>query len=308
MLKNIFRGNSKFICAACLLFAITLLLQISLTAPARLQLSPAEKLRYLPPAPFLKALSLSYDSMLADILWINTIACVGEQTVSGQDYSWIYQMVDTITSLDPYYEYPYEFGGIILSGMVGDIEKSIIILKKGMKNVSRRHWRYWYLPFYTAFNYMYYKGDYKTAAHYLEEAASFPGSPTYLPLLTARLYANTDDPATAIPFLQEMLKTVSTKENKKKIQQRINAILVKIHLKKLSAAVMKYHEQRGIWPDKLTELLTTGILEKLPKEPFGGRYYISGTDHRVMSTSDVDPLRMKGDIDAKNQPFMLKYK
>ena len=43
-----------------------------------------------------------------------------------------------------------------------------------MVNVPKSHERFWTIPFFLGFNYMFYKKDYATAARYLEEASKHP--------------------------------------------------------------------------------------------------------------------------------------
>ena len=142
-----------------------------------------------------------------------------------------------MTTLDPLYQYPYEFGGMVLSAEVGDVEKSIALLKKGMKNVSQDDPRYWYFPFFLAYDYMYHKDDYLTAAHYLEQAVKFPKSPAYLPRLVARLYANADSPEVAVTFLQEMIKSTKKQALKERLVERLHQVIHRANLKLLNQAL-----------------------------------------------------------------------
>ena len=251
-----------------------------------------QDVQYLPSGKFLKGAALCFDEVLADLIWIKAIGYFGDHARTDKDFKWLYQLIDVTTALDPYFEDPYEFGGIILGTEINDIEGSLAILKKGMTNVPKHHQRYWYLPFFTAFNYMYYKGDYKTAAHYLEIASSFPQRPPYLPLLVARLYANTDDPDVAIPFLVKMLER-SSAETREKLEQRIKEIKLLKHLKELTVALYNFKKAKGKYPQSIEELVRDGYLIEIPKEPFGGRYFISRQDHSIQTTSkEVDKMEL----------------
>ncbi len=250
-----------------------------------------EDLKYLPSGKFLKGAALSYDEIAADLLWVKAIGYFGKHARTDQDYTWLYHIIDITTTLDPLASDPYEFGGIVLGTELGEIDKSIAILKKGMKNVPKHHKRYWYLPFFTAFNYMYYKGDYQTAAKYLEQAASFPQSPTYLPLLVARLYANTNAPGVAIPFLQEMITQTNSPEIRARLQKRIKEVQIKQDINVLSAASEQFKKLTGRYPEHIKELLDSGIMKTLPTEPFGGQYQIM-EDGAIKSTSNTASMEL----------------
>lgn len=252
---------------------------------------------YLPSGKFLKGAAICYDAILADFIWIKAIGYFGGHAKTDQNYHWLDHMLDIVTTLDPLYEYPYEFGGIVLATEVGSFDNSIAILKKGMENVTQNHERYWYLPFFYAFNFMYSKNDYETAAQYIELAAKYKNSPEYLPLLAARLRANTGSPEAAIPFLREMINSTESEELKKKLTLRINEVIVLKHIRVLEDAVKKYHSIYNSYPEHLEQLIETGIIATMPEHPMGGSYYFSHQDLVVKSTVDVDNLQLN--IDKK---------
>lgn len=239
----------------------------------RYNLSSADKLQYLPSGTFLKGLALSYDNVLADLLWIRSIGYFADEYVTTKNYSWLYHILDITTTLDPYYQDPYEFGGIILTNEAEAVEKSSKLLRKGMQNVPKTNPRYWYLPFFLSYNYWYYSDDYKEAARLLEIASHFPQSPSYLPLLTARMYANSSSSELAIPFLDEMIKQAQDEKRVEQLQLRKKHILVNTHLEQLNKAVEQFNKQTGRYPNYSDEIIDQGLLKKIPEEPFGGSYY-----------------------------------
>ena len=62
---------------------------------------------------------------------------MADMSRTDRNYTWLAHLLDVVTTLDPLYQYPYEFGGVVLAAEMGDVNKSIALLKKGMKNVSR---------------------------------------------------------------------------------------------------------------------------------------------------------------------------
>lgn len=266
-----------------------------------------EDFKFLPSGAFLKGAALSFDEVLADLLWIKAIGYFGEHYRTDKNFQWLRHILDVTTTLDPYFQDPYEFGGIILGYELNDLEGSLELLEKGMNNVPRHHTRYWYLPFFTAFNYMYYKGDYQKAAHYLEIASSFPQRPEYLPLLVARLYANTDDPGVAIPFLEKMTERASTPEMKEKLELRIKEIQVKQHILLLTTARDRFREDTGNYPQSLDQLVSNNFIKTIPQEPFGGSYFISRDDHTIQTSSGVDNMQLHINKGA-DVPLILQEK
>lgn len=265
--------------------------------------SLGEDPKYLPSGKFLKGAALTYDEVLADLLWIKAIGYFGAHAKTDQDYTWLYHLLDITTTLDPLYADPYEFGGIVLASELHEVDQSIAILRKGMANVPPDNKRYWYLPFYSAFNYMYYKGDNLTAARLLEKAAESPGRPEYLPLLVARLYANTNDPEVAIPFLEEMIRQATSPEMQETLHARIREILVTRDIHRLEQARDRFLAEQQRYPATLDDLVREGFIKQLPDEPNAGRYGIDPSDHAIYSTKGQ---KLKLFIDKTKQPPAIK--
>ncbi len=269
--------------------------------------SPIENLSYLPSGAFLKGAALGYDEILGDLLWIKALGYFGGHSKTDQDYRWLAHILNIVTILDPLYQPPYEFGGIALATEVGDVDSSIALLKKGMEHVSTSHPRYYYLPFFLAFDYMYYKGDYLTAAQYLEHAARFPQSPSYLPRLVARLYANADAPQVAVPFLQEMIRSTEREDLKTRLVERLNQVVHQANLKLLNKAVDAFSHKFYTYPSSIDELVTSGIIQKVPVDPRGGTYYLSQDGHSVQNTIPTKDLRVKIKKETSLRPEDLPF-
>jgi len=279
-----FRSRRLGIVLLSIFFYILALFCLRQYSPEEAQISLADRLQYLPSGTFLKGAALSYDSELADLLWIKALTYFGDQYTTGHDYTWLYHMLDTVTTLDPYYQDPYEFGGIVLANEVGDVKKSILLLNKGMKYVPRKHPRYWYLPFFLGFDYWYFQKDYKKGAKYLEIAARFPQAPSYLPLLAARMYADASSAEMALPFLDEMIRSAKNPQRKSQLEKRRKEVLVNLHLDRLEKAITQYEKKFGGPPETLNELVVKGILKHIPEEPFGGKYIYDPVLRKVRST------------------------
>jgi hypothetical protein len=271
----------------------TLFIMLLLTTIQQLQISldtnikPASKLedlKYLPNGKFLKGAALSYDEIFADILWIKALIYFADHAQTDRNYDWLYHLLEITTTLDPLYQYPYEFAGIVLATELGDINGSNILLKRGMENVSTTHPRYWRLPFLLAYNHMYYKKDYATAAKLLELAAQFPQSPDYIPLLATRLYANADRHQVALTFLQEMINSTENPQLKEKLVNRKKELIADEHIRLLERARDHFLNTFKRYPTNLKELQEKKFITTIPQEPFGGHYAISETDHSIFST------------------------
>lgn len=245
--------------------------------------SAMEDMKYLPSGQFLKGAALAYDGLLADFLWIKAIVYFGEHYQNDKTYIWLYHLLDIVVTLDPHFQYAYEFGGVALAYWAKDINVSIEFLKRGLENVDPSHKRYWTIPYFLGFNYMYYKKDYAVAARYLEEATKYPGHPRYLPMLVSRLYTNAKDPDIAITFLNEIYNSTENIQVKKDLEKRIKEVIVERDIQILEQARDRYKKQTGLYPSKLEDLVTAGFLKEIPREPFSGKYIIK-EDNSIFSS------------------------
>lgn len=180
----------------------------------------AERMLYLPSGSLLKPMALGFDNLLADVLWIRAVVYFGGHYMTDKRYPWLYHILDLVTTLDPRFEMPYEFGGIVLAMDEKAVDKSIAILRKGIK----QHPNYWRFPFYLGFDYFYLLGDMKTAAGYMEQAAQLPGCPPYVPRLAASMKYQTAGPAIALRFLQEIYDHTQDPRIKKEVSRKIEEL------------------------------------------------------------------------------------
>jgi hypothetical protein len=246
--------------------------------------SPKEKLLYMPSGKFIKGVSLAYDEMVSDFLWIRLIGYFATHAKTDRDYKWFNHFANIIVELDPYSWYVYEIGGVIMSAEMKLPHESNELLQKGMKNVPKNHDRYWKLPFFIAFNHMYYLKDFKTAAHYLKIAAKDEDSPKYIPLLIAKLYANADYHDTAGHFLYEMLKSTKDATLRQQIQTRIEELVNDRNIRVLETARDQFLKDMGRYPFLLDELVIYGYIKKLPDNIENGSYYIDLENHGIFHT------------------------
>jgi len=156
-----------------------------------------ENLLYFPSGRCIKSLTLGFNHLAADFLWIKAVVYFGEHYLSDQNYPWLYHILDIVTTLDPLFLYAYEFGGLILSMGEGNYIQSNTLLKKGIHYFPD----YWRLYFYLGFNHFFYFNSPFAAAPYIRKAATLPGHPPYLPDLAASLYVASHNPELGIEFL-----------------------------------------------------------------------------------------------------------
>lgn len=253
----------------------------------RTEISKAKYI-FLPDADTVKRFSLGFDALVSDITWLRCVQYAGEKQYTANGLDWMYRSLDLVTTLDSKFETAYLFGGIILASDRNFVDESISILEKGMKNLPDR----WRFPFYIGFNYFFYLQQFNLASDYIMRASRVPGSPSYLPLLASRLLAEANRPDTALAFLEKMYNQTEDPVLREKIGDRMKRVAVERDLNALQIAVQEYSKIKGKNPETLSDLVRLGLVGAIPKEPFGGYYYIDRDTGNVKSSIVKERLRL----------------
>lgn len=240
---------------------------------------------YVPRGDALRLLSPSIQLTIANAYWLSTVQYIGEPRRAQRGFGKLFPLADLVTDLDPLHGYAYQTAGVVLSSE-GRLDESDRILKKGMEP-GRPNW--WTFPFYIAFNHFFYRGDYAEAARWAEFAAKTPGASTNVSHLAMALKVKSGSPDDAIRFLEEMRRTAHDEQSAERLDEQYRLALLQRDFRLLDDAVARFREARARPPARLEELVSAGLLAELPREPFGGRYYLdadgsvhsSENDHRM---------------------------
>lgn len=85
----------------------------------------------------------------------------------------------------------------------------------------------------------------------------------------------------AIAYLDAMAKGARQESVKKTLNVRKNAFL---EVRSIEKAREGFTNNRGRLPESIDELVSSGFLDRPPKDPYGGKFTI-GSDGRISSTS-----------------------
>lgn len=176
---------------------------------------------YIPSGVMLRPLALGYREMFADMLWLKTISYFGGHAVTDHRYLHLANLLDAITTLDPTWDFPYHFAGIVLSMEADQVEASNRLLRRGIEE----HPDVWQFPFYIGFNYFQVLNNPRCGAKYIFRASTHPKAPVYLQALAARLSARGNDLDNHIAMCNQLLRMTKdpglTKQIKKHCDERL---------------------------------------------------------------------------------------
>ena len=133
------------------------------------------------------------------------------------------------------------------------------------------------------FNQFYFRKDAAKAAPYLRQAALKPGAPTFLKGLAARFSLYGRQTLAGIIFLRGLIRQTNDEKTRLYLEKRLKALEI---INSLENAVIEYRKLYGRVPKDLSELISKGLIEKIPRDPYGGQFVIL-ENGRVYATSEL---------------------
>jgi len=158
---------------------------------------------YLPSGQFIKQATLQYHNLAADLLWFRMIQYYGGYRMGEHDLALFSHLVDVITDLDPQFTFAYSFGALIIAEDVGNLDRGVAFLEKGIRNNPND----WWLPFELGFLQYVYARDYARALHYFQAASRLPGAGPQAARFAAFVAARAGYVETSIALWEELRRT-----------------------------------------------------------------------------------------------------
>ena len=247
--------------------------------------SPEARLGFFPPAPVIKALTADHYQFTSQLISLQCLFYFGtlvELRSQPPDWWRIYRAVYTSTRLDPYNMDAYYFAQAVLTWETGMTQQAIELLELGF---AYRTWD-WYLPFYISFDYAFFLKDYEKAGMYLAKAAELKPEVEWYATLAARYFYEGGSTALALAYLKEMIPAARNEAIKKRLVTRAEAFEKVLQIEE---AIAEYKERFQTNPEDLGRLVEAGLLERIPHDPYGGKFYLD-EQGRVRTTSKLVPV------------------
>ncbi|MGB9500452.1 MAG: hypothetical protein ACKVE4_12090 [Dissulfuribacterales bacterium] len=231
------------------------------------------------PTEFVLALSGEFKGLTADLVILEAGAYIGKDDKrKDQDWEGITRLFRLAMALDPYFLHTCTLIQGFLPWEAGMVEDALDLLSISK---ASRLWD-WRPAYFMGFDNYYFLGRNAEAGRLLLEAASIPEAPTFLALIGARLSYKGGQTQAAIALLKTML---AQQDETDPAYEDVRARLAALNgVRILEVAIGQFKKQFGRRPGQLTELVETGILGKLPENPYGLPYCL-GKDGTVLFDS-----------------------
>jgi hypothetical protein len=126
---------------------------------------------YLPSGKFVAEASLGYRELAADLVWFQAVQYFGGYAKSQHNLAYFDALIGIVTDLDPHFKFPYLFGAVVMAEDLGDLDRGVALLKKGMvANPGDNEF-----PFQIGFLQYIARGDAESAVRYFKLAGRLPG-------------------------------------------------------------------------------------------------------------------------------------
>jgi tetratricopeptide (TPR) repeat protein len=271
----------KQIVSLFLLIGLLAWLQLDFTS---LRGEKQEPLRFptYPPSVALEMMSLGNRELVSTLIFYNAQFYFGEKYAwrhEAPEYQRLFAALDKATELDPRNMDCYYFA----QGLFSDITPAIPVLNRLLEKGMRYRKQDWYLPFFISANYYFQLQDPIKAAEYLQQAAELNPNNTLFASLSARMLYQGNQTKAAITYLEAFIKETRNPAVRQKLLVRLRA-LTAIHF--LENGVATFREKKGRPPLSLDEVVTAGLISKIPADPYGGTFFLDKTG-KVYTTSKL---------------------
>lgn len=248
------------------------------------QLLKKNYMAYTMPSDIVGLGAMEFKGIVSDFLFLKVSTFFGgefekKEIPRSEQAEFVYDTIDVITDLDPWFWDAYLFSDMVLTWDFGKVDKANSLLFKARKYRTED----FKVPYYIGFNYFYFLKDQDSGSKFLMEASKLPGSPSFLPALATRLSMYQNQYGPAITFLNDILKTTQSPELKKQLEIRLKTLMIMDSLEK---NVRKFETKFGVFPDHLSDLTSKGLVESIPDDPYGGTFILL-KNKRVYTTSKM---------------------
>jgi hypothetical protein len=267
-----------------------------------------QEVLYLPSARTVKAISLGYTGLMANVYWTRVVQYYGRRHMADSlTYKLLPPLLDITTTLDPHLIIAYEFGAFFLSQKppqgAGSPEAAIELVRKGIEH-NPTHWR-----LYSDLGFIYWmeKKDYRSAADAFAAGARIPGAMPWMWTMAGAMAQGSDDLELARTLWSDVLKETKDPLIRSNAIQRLASIDSDEIVIQLQKVVDAYKERFGQYPKNMRDLVGAGLLREIPVDPAGNPYEIGPYGNVLVKDHKKLPFITKG-LPQGEEPSILYNK
>ena len=240
-----------------------------------------------------RAMSLEYAPLMADIYWTRAVQYYGDKHARHDpNFELLWPLLDLTTTLDPNLLVAYRFGSTFLSEPsprgAGHPELGIALLMRGMQ-ANPDYWR-----FYEDLGFIYYfeLKDYQKASAAFAEGSKHPDSQIWMKIMAAKIAAEGESLSTSVFLWNEVYQTTKDPQVKDNAMSHLHLLRVEQDCQQLDALADEFQKRTGRRPAHVGELVQAKLLPRLPVDPMGFPY-VFGPDGKAVLNIDSPLLEQQ---------------
>jgi hypothetical protein len=221
----------------------------------------------------LKAMSLEYAPLMADLYWTQVVQYYGDKSVRHDaNFELLWPLLDVTTTLDPNLVVAYRFGSMFLSegppAGAGRPDLAIQLIQRGI----RENPDYWRLYEDLGFIYYFELHDYAKAAAAFLEGSKNPQAMPWMKVLAAKVSEQGDNTETSVFLWNEIYSSTTDPQMKENAAIHLQLLKSDTDCKQLDDLSSEYEKRTSKRPTSLRDLVTAGLLKGMPMDPAGYAY------------------------------------
>jgi tetratricopeptide (TPR) repeat protein len=257
--------------------------------------SDTEDALYIPSARAIRAMSLGYTGLAADIYWTRVVQYFGRRHVEGSNgFPLLEPLLRLTTDLDPHMIVAYQFGSIFLvpppPAGAGEPDKAVALVERGIQ-ANPDNWR---LYLSLGFIHYQYRRDLPAAIAAFERGSRVPGAHPALRVLAATVALEGGDEKKAAILWRAIYDTTNDKSIRKNALDHLIALQVDAEVTRLEKIVQDFQERNGRTPSNFAEMVASGWLPKAPVDPIGEPYKLLPDGRVEVGVPSYLPFITKG--------------
>jgi len=246
----------------------------------------------------LKAMSLEYAPLMADIYWTRVVQYYGDKRAHADpNFDLLWPLLDITTTLDPQLLVAYRFGSTFLSEPpargAGRPDLGVQLVERGIR-ANPDYWR-----FYEDLGFIYYfdMKDYTKAAAAFLEGSKKPHALVWMKVLAAKVGERGESRETSAFLWNELYNSATDPQIKKNALTHLQLLRTQTDCEHLDAIADDYEKRTGRRPVNLRDLISAGLLPGAPVDPLG-YIYVFGADGKAQ-LNPASPLFKEKSIYTK---------
>jgi hypothetical protein len=255
---------------------------------------PLQEVLYIPSPKVVERMSLGYSGLLADIYWTRVVQYFGtKHRAKDKQYLILEPLLDVTTTLDPKLLPAYQFGSVFLAQKppegAGNPQAAALLVEKGIRE-NPQSWRLYY-----DLGYIYWLElkDPAKAADAFKRGSQVSGAYPWMRVMAAALAGHAGETETAIYMWTNILNSSEDPSLKANAMNRLRCLRVDSEVKFLQDRVDEFTKPNGRFPKGWPELISAGLLRRVPVDPKSNPYRI--VDGRVqVAQPELFPFITRG--------------